>query len=96
MVEEYGVSRLLDELAGELPGGQVPSVGGSAGVHSEAGLERAATVVNPKLRRSTDKRRVIVEFFPFLAAALTVIRRLINTARTRYRGETRPTTRRLR
>jgi len=49
-----------------------------------------------KLRRSTDKRRVIVEFFLFLAAALTVIRRLINTARTRYRGETRPTTRRLR
>lgn len=49
-----------------------------------------------KLRRSTDKRRVIVEFFLFLAAALTVIRRLINTARTRYRWEARPSTPRLR
>lgn len=49
-----------------------------------------------KLRRSTDKRRVIVEFFLFLAAALTVIRRLINTARTRYRWEARPSTRRVR
>jgi len=35
-----------------------------------------------KLLRSTDKRRVIVEFFLFLAAAITVLRRLINTART--------------
>lgn len=48
-----------------------------------------------KLRRSTDKRRIIVEFFLFLAAAITVTRRLINTAKTRYRWDTRPTTRRL-
>lgn len=48
-----------------------------------------------KLRRSTDKRRVITEFFLFLAAAITVIRRLINTARHHYRWDTRPTTRRL-
>jgi hypothetical protein len=49
-----------------------------------------------KLRRCTDKRTVIVEFYFYLAAALTVIRRLINQARSRYRWPTRPTTRRLR
>jgi hypothetical protein len=49
-----------------------------------------------KLRRCTDKRKVIVEFYCYLAAALTVIRRLINQARSRYRWPTRPTTRRLR
>jgi len=49
-----------------------------------------------KLRRFTDKRKVIVEFYLYLAAALTVIRRLINRARSLYRWPTRPTTRRLR
>nr|WP_222131961.1 IS5 family transposase [Pseudonocardia sp. C8] len=49
-----------------------------------------------KLRRLTDKRRDIAEFYLNLAAALTVIRRLINRARTLYRWPTRPTTRRLR
>ena len=49
-----------------------------------------------KLRRCTDKRKVIVEFYLSLAAALTVIRRLINRARSLYRWPTRPTTRRLR
>ena len=49
-----------------------------------------------KLRRCTDKRKVIVEFYLYLAAALVVIRRLINQARSRYRWPTRPTTRRLR
>jgi hypothetical protein len=49
-----------------------------------------------KLRRFTDKRKIIVEFYLYLAAALTVIRRLINRARTLYRWPTRPTTRRLR
>jgi hypothetical protein len=44
----------------------------------------------------TDKRKVIVEFYLNLAAALTVIRRLINRARVLYRWPTRPTTRRLR
>jgi hypothetical protein len=48
-----------------------------------------------KLRRFTDKRKVIVEFYLYLAAALTVIRRLINRARTLYRWPARPTTRRL-
>jgi hypothetical protein len=49
-----------------------------------------------KLRRITDKRKIIVEFYLYLAAALTVLRRLINRARTHYRWSTRPTTRRLR
>jgi hypothetical protein len=49
-----------------------------------------------KLRRFTDKRKVIVEFYLYLAATLTVIRRLINRARSLYRWPTRPTTRRLR
>ena len=49
-----------------------------------------------KLSRFTDKRKIIVEFYLYLAAALTVIRRLINRARSRYRWPTRPTTRRLR
>ena len=49
-----------------------------------------------KLRRFTDKRKVIVEFYLYLAAALTVIRRLINRARNQYRWPSRPTTRRLR
>lgn len=48
-----------------------------------------------KLRRSTDKQRRIVEFSLFLAAAITVVCRLINRARTHYRWDQRPTTRRL-
>lgn len=48
-----------------------------------------------KLRRFTDKRKIIVEFYLYLAATLTVIRRLINRARSQYRWPTRPTTRRL-
>jgi hypothetical protein len=47
-------------------------------------------------RRFTDRRKIIVEFYLNLAAALTVIRRLINRARTTHRWPTRPTTRRLR
>ena len=49
-----------------------------------------------KLRRFTDRRKIIVEFYLNLAAALTVMRRLINRARTTHRWPTRPTTRRLR
>ena len=49
-----------------------------------------------KLRRFTDQRKIIVEFYLYLAAALTVIRRLINRARDLYRWPTNPTTRRLR
>ncbi len=43
-----------------------------------------------KLRRNTDKRKIIVEFYHYLTAALTVIRRLINRARTHYAGQPDP------
>jgi len=49
-----------------------------------------------KLRRCTEKLRPVVDFYLFLAAALVVLRQLIQRARTRYRWDTRPTSRRLR
>jgi hypothetical protein len=48
-----------------------------------------------KLRRCTEKRKAVVDFYLFLAAALVVLRRLIQEARTRYRWPGRPTVRRL-
>jgi transposase len=48
-----------------------------------------------KLRRCTEKRSAVVDFYLFLAAALVVLRRLIQRARSRYRWPGRPTTRRL-
>ena len=48
-----------------------------------------------KLRRCTEKRRTVVDFYLFLAAALIVLRQLIQRARLRYRWPSRPTTRRL-
>jgi transposase len=48
-----------------------------------------------KLRRCTEKRQAVVDFSLFLAAALVVLRRLIQEARTRYRWPGRPTVRRL-
>jgi hypothetical protein len=61
-------------------------------------IERTHSWMNGygKLRRCTEKRKIVAEFYLYLAAALTVIRRLINRARTLYRWPTRPTTRRLR
>jgi transposase len=49
-----------------------------------------------KLRRCTEKRQAVVDFYLFLAAALVVLRQLIQRARFRYRWSSRPTTRRLR
>ena len=48
-----------------------------------------------KLRRCTEKLQRTVDFYLFLAAALVVLRQLIQRARLRYRWATRPTTRRL-
>jgi hypothetical protein len=48
-----------------------------------------------KLRRCTEKRQSVVDFYLFLAAALVVLRQLIQRARLRYRWPARPTTRRL-
>jgi Transposase DDE domain len=48
-----------------------------------------------KLRRMTDRNAKIVEFYLYLAAALVVIRQIIQRARNRYRWDTRPVTKRL-
>ena len=60
-------------------------------------MERTRSWVNGygKLRRVTDRADEVIEFYTFLAAAITVTRCLIRQARTRYRWDTRPTTRRL-
>ena len=48
-----------------------------------------------KLRRCTDRDGAVVDFYLHLAAAFVTIRALIQRARTLYRWDTRPTTRRL-
>jgi hypothetical protein len=55
-------------------------------------IERTHSWMNGygELRRRIDKRKSIVEVYLYLAAALTVIRRLINRARTVCRWLTRP------
>ena len=60
-------------------------------------VERTHSWMNSygKLRRCTEKRAAVVDFSLFLAAALVVIRQLIQRARLRYRWPARPTTRRL-
>ena len=47
-VEEYGVSRLLDELEAELRARDVPSDPGPAGIHTEAGDQGAEAVVDSR------------------------------------------------
>jgi hypothetical protein len=60
-------------------------------------VERAHGWMNGygKLRRCTEKLRPVVDFYLFLAAALVVLRQLIQRARLRYRWPSRPTARRL-
>jgi len=60
-------------------------------------VERAHSWMNGygKLRRCTEQLRPVVDFYLFLAAALVVLRQLIQRARLRYRWPTRPTARRL-
>jgi hypothetical protein len=48
-----------------------------------------------KLRCCTDRDGVIVDFYLYLAAAFVTVRALIQRARTLYRWDSRPTTRRL-
>ena len=48
-----------------------------------------------KLRRCTERRGVVVDFYLFFAAALVVTRCLIQRARSCHRWDNRPTTRRL-
>lgn len=49
-----------------------------------------------KIRRCFERDGRIVDFYLYLAAAFVTVRALIREARTRYRWDTRPTTRRLR
>jgi len=60
-------------------------------------VERAHSWMNGfgKLRRCTEKRAAIVDFYLFLAATLVVLRQIIQRARLRYRWPTRPSVRRL-
>ena len=60
-------------------------------------IERTHSWMNGygKLRRCTEKRRPVVDFYLFLAAALVVLRQLIQRARRRYRWPGRPSARRL-
>jgi len=60
-------------------------------------VERTHSWMNSygKLRRCTERVQAVVDFYLFLAAALVVLRQLIQRARLRYRWPTRPTTRRL-
>jgi transposase len=48
-----------------------------------------------KLRRCTEECRPVIDSYLFLAAAVVVLRQLIQRARRRYRWPARPTTRRL-
>ena len=47
-VEEYGVSRLLDELEAELRAGTLPSDPGPAGIHTQARDPGAEAVVDSR------------------------------------------------
>lgn len=60
-------------------------------------VERTQSWMNGygKLRRCTERRGTVVDFYLFLAATFVVTRSLIRQARTRYRWPNRPTTRRL-
>jgi hypothetical protein len=49
-----------------------------------------------KIRRCFERDGRIVDFYLYLAAAFVTVRALIRKARSRYRWDTRPTTRRLR
>lgn len=48
-----------------------------------------------KLRRCTERNGLVVDLYLFLAAAFVITRCLIQRARTRYRWDNQPTTRRL-
>lgn len=94
---DSGVTReLLEELGfdGHIArkGVPVPIQAGSRWV-----VERTHAWMNGygKLRRCTERSAKAVDFYLYLAAALVVIRQIIQRARSRYRWDTRPTTKRL-
>lgn len=94
--DDRGVTRaVLDELGftGEIArqGVPAPVQAGKRWV-----VERTHAWMNGygKLRRCTEKVRLVVDLSLFLAAAIVVTRCLIQRARSRYRWPGRPTTRR--
>ncbi|MGW3615247.1 IS5 family transposase [Micromonospora sp. NPDC005163] len=94
---DSGVTRaLLDGLGlhGEIASKGVPA---PIQVGKRWVCERTHAWMNSfgKLRRCTDRDGKIVAFFLYLAATFVTVRALIREARTRYRWDTRPTTRRL-
>lgn len=60
-------------------------------------VERTNSWMNAfgRLRRCCERDRAVVEFYLYLAAAFVTVRALIRRARSVYRWDTRPTTRRL-
>ena len=88
--------QLLDELGFD---GEIARKGVPAPVQAGARwvVERTHAWMNGygKLRRCTDRDGKIVDFYLYLAAAFVTVRQLIQRARTRYRWDTRPTTKRL-
>lgn len=94
---DSGVTRtLLDALgfAGEIARKGVPA---PVQTGQRWTVERLHAWMNNfgKLRRCTDRAGAVVDFYLYLAAALVTVRQLIQRARTLYRWDTRPTTRRL-
>jgi IS5 family transposase len=88
--------QLLDELGFE---GAIARKGVPAPIQAGTRwvVERTHAWMNGygKLRRCTERDAKVVDFYLYLAAALVTIRQLIQRARTRYRWDTRPTTKRL-
>lgn len=94
---DNGPSRdLLDELGfdAEIARNGIPA---PVQVGKRWVVERTNSWMNGfgKIRRCTDRNATIIDFYLYLAAAFVTIRQLIRRARTLYRWETRPTTRRL-
>jgi hypothetical protein len=94
---DSGATRqLLDDLGleGEIARKGIPS---PIQVGKRWVVERTNSWMNGygKLRRMTDKDGQVVDFYLYLAAAFVTVRQLIQRARTHYRWDTRPTTRRL-
>ena len=88
--------QLLDELGFR---GQIARKGIPAPIQAGTRwvVERTHAWMNGygKLRRCTERNAKVTDFYLYLAAALVTIRQLIQRARTRYRWDTRPTTKRL-
>ena len=95
----YDSAPTRDLLTGLGFGGDIARKGMPAPV--QAGqrwvIERTNSWMNGygKLRQMTERNGTIVDFYLYLAAALVVIRQIIQRARNRYRWDTRPTTKRL-